>query len=351
MNPTRPTPIDEPWPAEGLESPGRCPLCGEAARQTLHEDLADRIFFCAPGRWTLHRCGGCGAGYLDPRPDPASIGLAYAHYYTHTVAAKRRRGVAGNFQRAVANGYRNARYGTRQTPASPLGSHLPWLFPARRRAVDREMRFLPPPAPGARLLDIGCGNGEFLARARDAGWEGIGVEPDPHAAEAARGRGLKVIEGGLERLDAPDGSFDGITLSHVIEHLHQPAGTLRRCHRLLRPGGWIWIETPNLESSGHRRYGAAWRGLEPPRHLVLFTRDSLRGALERCGFDDLEELPWRPLCKRLFTASAAILHGRDPYRRQRRGTRLRLAVAHAELLARLRPERREFIQFRAWKPS
>src|SRR3954464_1135072 len=114
---------DEPWPAEALETLGRCPLCGAAERVLLFEDLCDTIFFVAPGRWTLWRCRGCGNGYLDPRPDAASIGRAYEDYYTHE-APWVPKPPATRLQRlrpGLANGYRNRRYGTRFSPAYAPG--------------------------------------------------------------------------------------------------------------------------------------------------------------------------------------------------------------------------------------
>ncbi|MDQ3823220.1 MAG: class I SAM-dependent methyltransferase, partial [Actinomycetota bacterium] len=58
-----------------------CPVCGDGRRGVLHAGLVDRLYG-APGRWTLHRCAGCGAAYLDPRPTPESIAAAYERYYT-----------------------------------------------------------------------------------------------------------------------------------------------------------------------------------------------------------------------------------------------------------------------------
>jgi hypothetical protein len=72
------------WPAGDLENVSHCPVCGSGRRQRAYAGLTDQIFNCAPGEWDLYRCEGCGSAYLDPRPTPASIGQAYANYYTHT---------------------------------------------------------------------------------------------------------------------------------------------------------------------------------------------------------------------------------------------------------------------------
>src|SRR5207249_6934470 len=80
------------------------------------------------------------------------------------------------------------------------------------------------------------------------------------------------------------GSFDAIAMSHVIEHVHDPAGLLRECHRILRPGGLLSVVTPNWSSLGHRYFGRSWRGLEPPRHLQLYTLPTLVRELRQAGF-------------------------------------------------------------------
>jgi SAM-dependent methyltransferase len=136
-----------------------------------------------------------------------------------------------------------------------------------------------------RLLDVGSGNGEFLATMRDLGWEVVGLEPDYAAAAAARrDHGLDVILGTLEGATLDEASFDAVTLSHVIEHVPDPVQTIRECYRLLRRGGVLVVLTPNIASLCHRVFGADWRGLEPPRHLFLFSPETMRRCASAAGF-------------------------------------------------------------------
>lgn len=140
------------------------------------------------------------------------------------------------------------------------------------------------PADGKRLLDLGCGDGSFLALMRDAGWHVTGIDPDAKAARTAQERfGLTVIVGSLQDAGFPNQSFDAVTLSHVIEHVHDPVALLSECRRVLKPGGRAVIVTPNIRSLGHRRFGASWRGLEPPRHFNLFSSQTLRNCCQRAG--------------------------------------------------------------------
>jgi SAM-dependent methyltransferase len=206
-----------------------------------------------------------------------------------------------------------------------------------------------PNSPKGRLLDVGCGNGDFLLFAQRAGWEAIGVEPDPKAVEVARARGLTVHLGTLETLHEAPESFQGITMNHVIEHVHHPRATLEHCYRLLKRGGWLWIETPNLDAQGHARYGENWIGLDTPRHLVVFTDRSLLRLLEEVGFARIERLPYCPLCERVYGMSRALAIGASPHQSPPLPREERLLARQAEANARRRPEIREFIMVRAWK--
>lgn len=309
---TLPEPWHEPWPAEGLEHLKACPVCGEAGRALMHEGLIDNSFRTAPGRWILWRCASCDAAYLDPRPSAATIDRAYGSYYTHgadPAALSRLR----QLHRRLVHGYASARYGAWQLPSTAWGVLVIGGVPYLRRHADREYRHLPPlPASGGRLLDVGCGDGAFLALAHGCGWDVLGLEPDPKAAQAAAQRGMPVLNGDLARLDGQTGVFDVITMAHVIEHVHDPVEVLRACHRLLKPGGLLWVETPNAASLGLRLLAQHWRGLEAPRHLVLFTPAALRLALRVAGFDHCES-PRTPSVRRwVFQRSLAIRAGRRP---------------------------------------
>jgi 2-polyprenyl-3-methyl-5-hydroxy-6-metoxy-1,4-benzoquinol methylase len=339
------------WPHDGLEDASSCPVCGESDREPAHVSLTDRIFFCAPGEWNMYRCASCRTGYLDPRPTRETIGLAYESYYTHEVARKKSDDELGWLQRArrgAANSYRNLRYGTDDRPANALGGALLTLLPGQRTMIDTESRHLPKPRPGARLLDIGCGDGRFLEFARRAGWSVVGVDFDQKAVDAARSLGLDIRLGGVEAIGAEE-RFDGVTLSHVIEHVHDPIGLLRACYRLLRPGGWIWLQTPNVDSQGHRLYGANWRGLEPPRHLVLFTPASLGSSLTAAGFTDVALQRAVLGCEFTFSASEVIARGDSFDNQGEHAVRIRPRIQAAEKAAARDPSIREFITVKAWK--
>jgi len=251
-------------------------------------------------------------------------------------------------RRVMANGYRNWYYGTRDKPSSLIGIPALALFPGARAFIAAGMRHLPRKGKERKLLDIGCGNGLFLLHARSAGWKVMGLEFDLKALEVARSRGLEVLRENLALLDPEKYAFDVITLGHVIEHVHNPCLLLKACHDHLNPGGWIWIETPNIDAQGHRMYGKNWRGLEPPRHLVLFSLESLKRTLQEAGFVNVELQPYRPVCDEIFRASRKIADENGGVF----GTQRRVAfgpVRKAERAARRSPALREFITVKAWK--
>lgn len=276
MPPT--TPRVGPWTTIRVAHRPASPTCGEPAPVT-HGGLQDR-FYAVPGQWDLQRCGqaGCETAWLDPCPVAEDFPKLYATYYTGGS-----RGTADPAGRvgawlsgfilpaetddglpATTAGLGAGRLLSRVGPLreSALGTVL-WL-----RAADR-----------GRLLDVGCGSGVFLRTMADLGWSVTGVEPDPAAGGVARARGLRVVTGTIESARLPAGTFDIVTMSHVLEHVTDPLGTLRECGRVLAPGGRLIAVTPNARSHGARTFGAAWMGWDPPRHLVVFSPDSLRNTL------------------------------------------------------------------------
>jgi 2-polyprenyl-3-methyl-5-hydroxy-6-metoxy-1,4-benzoquinol methylase len=275
-------------PQMDLEDVRACPVCGDARRALLHDGLEDRIFGAVPGRWRLWRCQGCRCAYLDPRPTRESIGAAYSRYFARAVEEPAAPEGADRLRESIRNGYLNARYDYAFEPAQPLGRVLMPLFPKRRWNAALTVRGLQKPPDRPRLLDVGFGDGSFLRFMRAGGWEVAGLEVDEQAVDAARSTGIDARAGTLEQPPYEPETFDAITLSHVVEHLHDPVRCLEGCRRLLRPGGVLWLATPNLDGPGARRFGADWFGLDPPRHLVLFNLGAIRHAVTAAGFVGLK---------------------------------------------------------------
>lgn len=305
------------WSDDELEYLNHCPVCQSDQFKTIHSHLTDNVFFVAGGMWTLNQCSSCKCAFLNPRPKLSSIGKAYGYYYTHASGEPRdelnRLTGYRYLRRLMSNGYSNVTYGTSYSPASRLGVLVARLLPSQREIIDVQFRYLPKPKLGQKLLDVGCGNGAFLSLAKQAGWEVVGIDADHVAVDVCRKSDLNVYHGSVDALTNFSEYFDAITLSHVIEHVHDPVSFLSSIYKLLKPGGYLYIDTPNLSSFGAWRFGRNWRGLEPPRHLVLFNPDNLKELLLTQSFTNILFRKRSSIVWGMYQASARIAGGGAPY--------------------------------------
>ena len=308
----------------------KCPLCGSRT-DSLHPNLHDDLFGSI-GVWHLHRCSDidCGMGSLQPPPTSAEIIAAYESYHTHAPDRGPDSEPAGSadtgpmsFLTRVWGGarerYQSRRFGYTAKPLPPItaavATALSWLIPllpGHRADFEAAAFYLHAPqtllansaSTGAkpRLLEVGCGSGKILSRMQSFGWEVTGTDFDDNAVNAARSRNLDVRSGTLAAQNFAPESFDAIVLKHVIEHLPEPVAELALCNRLLKPGGKLIVLTPNLAGRGHALWQRHWRGLEPPRHLQIFTPQSLKTALNGGGLM-LQEMRTTGRTRSAFRAS------------------------------------------------
>jgi SAM-dependent methyltransferase len=164
-----------------------------------------------------------------------------------------------------------------------------------------------------RLLDVGAGFGNFLMRASNF-YECTAVEPSPPGAAACRARGFNVYEDAFEQVELPEDHFDMITMDAVIEHFHNPVAILAKCLRILRPGGYVGMITPNLAGPSYAWHGAGWNGFRHGWHTFLFTGKTLKQCMRKAG---LEVVRW-PQRSWPLLDDGLILWGRKPFQRVRR---------------------------------
>jgi len=141
---------------------------------------------------------------------------------------------------------------------------------------------------GRRLLDVGCGDGQFLETARDQGWDALGIDLSDAAIRLCRHRGLNAscTDFFSEALDGQ--LFDVIVMSELIEHVPNPQRFIERAALLLDRGGVLYLTTPNFGSLARRALGENWSVLHP-EHIGYFERATLRDlACRRVGLRELK---------------------------------------------------------------
>jgi 2-polyprenyl-3-methyl-5-hydroxy-6-metoxy-1,4-benzoquinol methylase len=230
-----------------------CVLCGVDDTQPYLQ-LGD-LAFGLPGEFHLVSCRRCGLLYLNPRPSADEL----ADYYPASYRP---------YKKAIED----ERWSLMRTMRRRN---------IRRRRLTAEAHA--PRQPGS-VLDVGCSTGVFLAEMRDAGWQVTGIELSEQATAYARQRyGLEVIQGSLQDADLPAETFDVITLWDVLEHTYNPLNTLQHAHHLLRDGGVVVATVPNYDSLDRWIFRSTWVGFDVPRHLTVFTSDTLCQLLEKAG--------------------------------------------------------------------
>lgn len=265
-----------------------CYVCGSDG-VGLYRGLRDRLFG-AEGQWNLSKCPKCGLVWLNPMPIEEDISKAYRNYYTHRDDTQTHTSQLMKIYRRAQKTYASLRYGYNRGNISWTDRVLAGLIsahPGRRADAAFKVFYLPRKLDG-KLLEIGCGNGTMLSSMQEFGWTAQGVDFDPNAVQVARDRGLNVQLGTLKDQGYQNESFDALVMVHVIEHLSDPRDLLRECYRILKVGGHLIVVTPNASSWGHKLYGQNWRGLEPPRHLRIFTISSIKEMAVQAGFSECE---------------------------------------------------------------
>lgn len=249
---------DVPYQYESLLENVSCNLCGaddyeviyapryEAARP---EDLAE--VFCSSGDEVLVdqlvRCRRCGLQYLNPRLRRNLILESYS---------------SGSDEKFVSQ------------------------IEARERTFARSLKRIERLAPQkGRVLDVGTGSGAFLGVAKQRGWEVAGCEPNRWLSEwGSRRYGIHIIPGTVFDMELEESSFDVVTLWDVLEHTPDPRAVLAKCRSVLKPGGLVAINYPDIESLVARLMGRRWVFLLSV-HLYYFTTETVKRMLAETDFE------------------------------------------------------------------
>lgn len=264
-----------------------CPIC-KSNGKPLYKNAIDTVFG-ADGKWDIFTCdkSTCGHLWVHPPLRPEEISLLYENYYTH---GNKKRTLS---QSALLRLYKTLRIFYVRNKYC-YTKNINWLYLIffkflsfwRGLCVYFESSvFYLHNQKQRKLIEIGCGDGEYLQLMQELGWDVEGIDSDPMAVKTARTNGINVRCIGLDEVESLTDKYDVVVLRHVIEHLINPNAALIICRRLLKPDGKLVLITPNSRSFGHYLFNARWRGLEPPRHLNIFNMKNLCRITEDCGLD------------------------------------------------------------------
>ncbi len=239
------------------------------------------------GVFSVVRCLDCDLHFTNPRPTENAIGQFYPADYSPWGGCEKpatfRQRLHDDLEKAVLRtgfDYPGEPL-TRRDRLKALLGRL-WIS----RSAQRQ-NWIPWRGPG-RLLDFGCGGGDFLVAMRKLGWIVEGMDNADACARAVTDRtGIPVHVGSLPHPEIWAETFDAVTMWNALEHVHQPRETVRAANRALRPGGILVVGVPNIASWGFDQFRERWFPLKVPRHLTHFTPNTLRETLNAEGFQVL----------------------------------------------------------------
>ncbi len=269
-----------------------CRICG-SSNVELFCTAFDRTLKTTEETWQILRCRGCGFGWTFPQPPADRIASYYPPSYL------------GNVERTLEDF---------------LSGRL--LRSRSWRGETEKVRLLERRARGGRVLDVGCGAGQFLWALDPRRWQRTGVDFSGDTLESVRRRipSLRLVAGDIHSRELHEGEFDAVTFWHVLEHLPDPDAAIRRAAALLRPSGWLVISLPNVASLQARLFRKYWYPFDDvPRHLYHFSGMSLDLLLGRAGLAVREHLLFSPLVNfhslkhSLIHWSEGLFHSRLPY--------------------------------------
>jgi 2-polyprenyl-3-methyl-5-hydroxy-6-metoxy-1,4-benzoquinol methylase len=257
-----------------------CPVCKKTG---FSDFLKVQDHFLSKEHFTIQQCNSCGFRFVNPRPGKTEIGRYYQSedYISH--GAEKR----------------------------DLTSRIYKL--ARVFSIRNKYRIVAKYCMPGKILDIGCGTGEFLGYCRTKGFDVTGVEPNEKARLFAQSQnGLTVTEQ-LNLSGENPGSFSCITMWHVLEHVHDLDETLDSIKKLLAPEGTFIVAVPNSNSWDASKFKSFWAAYDVPRHLYHFTEKSLKELAARKGLKLVKTIPQKLDAYYVSMLSEKYLHGKTNY--------------------------------------
>jgi len=226
-------------------------------------------------KFDIMSCSVCGHKFIYPFPSgPNEIDGYYARsYYAHvphnkllSPKQKLKEMLRGEYYRRQFNNMKGSLFGK-------------IVYTFLSKTINE-----PPGIYNGRLLDVGCGNGDYIETIAQYGWAVSGLEPNEQAVKCCIENGLDVKMGSAEKILWPDATFDVVRLWNVLEHTFSPHVVLNEIRRVLKDKGFLLIHVPNYYSADCDQFKQYWPNLEVPRHLHHFTHETLLKYLDKADF-------------------------------------------------------------------
>lgn len=253
-----------------------CDLCGSKDHELVFINH-DRMFPEIEGEYKLYRCKSCGLSFLN-QPCPAVL---EKHYSTEYSVYSDSNGTSNI--RKIFTLVETLYHQIQENDASGFSKIFKFLF-LPLSAYFRTVKLI----KNGKYLDVGCGIGYFPLVMKYMGMEPYGIEPADFDQELSENFGLNISKGTLDELKYENNFFDVINLNHVLEHVPRPSETMEELHRILKPGGYLIIAVPLKDSLASRIFGKYWAQADTPRHLYLFTTETLKQYAIKYNFEVLK---------------------------------------------------------------
>jgi len=274
-----------------LEDFPKCIICG-ASGELVYSTLKDR--FSGEGEFTLKKCPSCSLFWLDPRLSADEHMKYHGGYFEGEVIEEHKRrllaGLRDDLRESIICGYYGYKSIHKEHKLCRWAKFFVKIPLLRSRAIYGLGELFPFRKGGgqALLIDIGCGEGDYLKLMQQLGWKVFGIEPNTVAAASAEKKGLPVFKGTFQEAKLSDSLVDMISMNHVLEHLPDPMGVIKDVFRVLKPQGSLVVHTPNAFSLGHKIFKNNWYGLDAPRHMFIFSPKSIRLLFKESPFRKIQ---------------------------------------------------------------